>query len=256
MRYDFRPVAECDMCGGQSFRMLGMRLSASQGLNPRAAQGIAVPVKQCRDCSLIFADPQPVPDDLSDHYGVPPESYWTPAAFNWSPDYFSREIETAQRLMGFRPGMTALDIGAGLGKAMRSLAVAGFDTWGIEPEAAFRDRAISGMGIDPDRLRLATVESAEFAPESFDFIAFGAVLEHVYRPSQAIDRAMRWLRPGGIIQAEVPSSRWLVARLSTSTSGFAGQITSRISARCTCRSTSMSSGWSRLADTRWPTMSS
>ena len=212
MRYEFRPVSACDMCGGRSFRLLGMRLSASQGLRPRKAEGIAVPVKQCVDCGLIFADPQPVPEDLSEHYGLPPEEYWHDADFQWSPEYFSAEIAAAKRLLGFAGGMTALDIGVGLGKAMKSLAAAGFDTWGIEPSEGFRSIAISGMGLDPDRVQLARVEEAEFGPLQFDFITFGAVLEHLYSPSLAIERALGWLKPGGIIQAEVPSSRWLVAK--------------------------------------------
>ena len=32
-------------------------------------------------------------------------------------------------------------------------------------------------------------------------------------PSRALERAVEWLKPGGVIQAEVPSSRWLISRL-------------------------------------------
>ena len=48
---------------------------------------------------------------------------------------------------------------------------------------------------------------------SFDFITFGAVLEHLYDPAFALDRAMKWLKPGGIIQAEVPSADHLMSKL-------------------------------------------
>jgi ubiquinone/menaquinone biosynthesis C-methylase UbiE len=202
------------MCGSSDFAMLGMRLSASQGFSPRKAEGIAVPIKKCSSCGLVFADPQPIPENLSDHYGLPPEDYWADEAhWHWTPGYFSREIAEACRLLDFTPGMTALDIGAGLGKAMRSLDNAGFDSWGIEPSPAFRNRAIEKMGINPDRVTLASAEDAEFPPAFFDFITFGAVLEHLYDPALALDRAMRWLKPGGIIQAEVPSSDYLMSRI-------------------------------------------
>src|SRR4029453_13163912 len=62
-------------------------------------------------------------------------------------------------------------------------------------------------------LALAAVEDADYPLERFDFISFGAVLEHLYSPSIAIEQALKWLRSGGIIQAEVPSSRWLISRL-------------------------------------------
>ena len=215
MKYEFRAVEACDMCGGRSFKLLGMRLSTSQGRNPRSAEGIAVPVKRCR-CGLVFADPQPIPEDIADHYGIPAEEYWSPEHFTWTPEYFALEIDTAKRLIPFQPGMTALDIGVGVGLAMTSLSRARFDTFGLEPSAPFRDKAIAAMGLDPERIQLSTVEAAEFAPESFDFITFGAVLEHLYSPSAALAKALRWLKPGGIIQAEVPSSNWLVARLVNS----------------------------------------
>lgn len=206
--YEFVPVAHCDMCGSQDFELLGLRLNGTQGLSPKNASGIAVSVKQCRDCGLIFSDPQPIPKRLSDHYGIPPEEYW--AELYWPPDFFSREIATAKRLLDFRPGMSALDIGAGTGEVMKALIRAGFDAWAIEPSEPFHERAIKE--IDPSRLRLATVEEAEFE-ERFDFITFGAVLEHLYSPSVALRRAFGWLKPGGIIQAEVPSTRYLISKL-------------------------------------------
>src|SRR5688572_15330980 len=189
MRYEFRPIAACNMCGSADFKLLGMRLSASQGFNPAKAEGIAVPVKRCRSCGLIFADPLPVPDSLDDHYGLPAESYWSNEShWHWTPAYFYKEIEDAKQLLDFKPGMTALDIGVGLGKAMRSLAHAGFDAWGIEPIPVFREKAIEKMGLDPARVIHAAAETAEFDEAGFDFITFGAVLEHLYDPAAALDR--------------------------------------------------------------------
>ncbi len=212
MRYEFRPIVRCNMCASTDSRFLGMRLSTSQGLDPRTAEGVAVPVKRCRDCGLIYADPQPVPEDMADHYGVPPEDYWG-EALTWSPDYFSSQIEAAKRLIHFTPCMKALDIGAGVGLAMKSLSLAGFDSWGLEPSQPFRQQAIERTGIDLERLQLATIEDADYQPESFDFITFGAVLEHLYDPHAAIEKAMSWLKAGGVVQAEVPSSDWLIAKL-------------------------------------------
>lgn len=215
LRYEFIPVHECEMCGSRRHKVLGLRVNRSQGRSPRKVSGIAVSVKQCEDCSLIFSDPRPVPADISDHYGIPPESYWThPAAWEVSDSYFAREIAEAKALLNFTAGMKALDIGAGLGKAMTALTRAGFDTWGIEPSEPFRAKAIERMRIPEDRLQPATVEDARFAPGTFDFVTFGAVLEHIQEPGHAIERAMQWLKPGGVLQAEVPSSKWLMSRIA------------------------------------------
>ncbi len=213
MRYAFEPAPACAMCGGGEAKLLGLRLNSSQGLRPRRAQGIAVSVKRCRDCGLIFADPLPVPADLADHYGRPPDDYWAKVE-PWTPDYFASQVADAKRLLPFQPGMTALDIGVGQGKAMRSLIHGGFDAWGVEPSEPFRAFAIDKNGLDPDRVQLAKMEEAEFAPGQFDFITFGAVLEHLLDPSVALERALGWLKPSGLLHAEVPSSNWLPARLA------------------------------------------
>lgn len=213
MHYEFRPIAACNMCGCTSHKLLGLRLSRSQGFRPRHAEGVAVAVKRCRSCDLIFADPQPVPDNIDDHYGIPSEDYWTNEELSWTSAFFGREIAEAKRLLSFKDGMRALDIGSGPGTAMRSMSVAGFDTWGCEPGEQFRSRSIIAMDLDPDRIQLATVEEADYPANFFDFVTFGAVLEHLYDPRAAIDRAMAWLRPGGILHLEVPNADWLIARL-------------------------------------------
>ena len=114
--------------------------------------------------------------------------------------------------MPFTPGMTALDIGSGLGKAMRSLTAAGFDSFGIEPSAIFRSRSIELMGIAPDRVQHAPVEEAEYPPEFFDLISFGAVLEHLYDPKAALEKAL-----GG--SSPMASSTWKCPRRTISWPG-------------------------------------
>jgi ubiquinone/menaquinone biosynthesis C-methylase UbiE len=212
--YRFIPRPACPMCGQADAGIHGMRLDKSQGRRPRTVSGVGVTVKKCRACELIFADPMPAPLDLSDHYGLPPEAYWTPEYFTVSEDYFAAEISAAKRMLGGASGKVALDIGAGIGKGMVALTRAGFDTWGIEPSPSFRERALAGGEIAADRLQRASIEDAVFPPATFDLITFGAVLEHIQEPGEALVRALGWLKTGGVIQAEVPSSRHLIAKLA------------------------------------------
>ncbi|MBV5304814.1 MAG: class I SAM-dependent methyltransferase [Chlorobium sp.] len=123
------------------------------------------------------------------------------------------QIKKAKELINFNAGMKALDIGAGLGKCMIALSKAGFDVEGFEPSATFREKAITKMGISPDKIKLGMIEDIEYPKDSFDFITFGAVLEHLYNPDIAISLALSWLKRDGIIQIEVPSSNWLISKL-------------------------------------------
>ncbi len=213
--YRFSAIHHCNACGTSSdnHKILGQRLNTSQGLNPKNKIGISVGVKQCSGCNLIYSTPQPIPFDLQDHYGTPPEDYWLPEYFSWTPAYFRSQILNANQLLRAQSTPKALDIGAGLGKAMLSMAHAGFDTYGFEPSIPFYERAISEMGISKAKLKLGPVETVAYEDDFFDFITFGAVFEHLYDPSFCLERALGWLKPGGIIHIEVPSSRWLISKI-------------------------------------------
>jgi ubiquinone/menaquinone biosynthesis C-methylase UbiE len=214
-RYYFREVPQCVMCGDASknHKVLGQRLNQSQGFKPRAKTGVAVTVLKCSKCHLIYANPQPVPFDIQDHYGISAEDYWKPEYFQYDSGYFKQEIEQLKKLMDVKPGMKALDVGAGLGKCMISLTNAGFDAYGFEASESFHKMALEKMKIDPARLTRGVIETTNFEENYFDFITFGAVLEHLYDPAKSIEKAIKWLKPGGIIHIEIPSSVHLLAKL-------------------------------------------
>lgn len=215
IRYSFHYIEQCNLCDApsSSHKILGRRLNTSQGKNPRNKVGIATTIMKCKNCGLIFSNPQPIPYDIQDHYGVPPENYWKPDYFKWDENYFKYEIGKLKELMPFREGQKALDIGAGLGKGMLSLMKAGYDTYGFEPSKPFFERAISQMGIPKERLKLGMIEEMNYPENEFDFISFGAVMEHLYDPSTSILQSMKWLKPGGLMQIEVPSSDWLINKI-------------------------------------------
>ena len=93
---------------------------------------------------------------------------------------------------------------------MIALNASGFKAYGIEPSEPFYKKAIEQMNISEEHLTCTSIEKATFPKDYFDFITFGAVLEHLYDPAWAIERAMSWLKPGGVIQIEVPSSDHLM----------------------------------------------
>jgi SAM-dependent methyltransferase len=168
---------------------------------------------RCRSCGLVYANPMPLPADIGQHYDTDPSDYWKPEYFDDDPNYYAGQIAIFRRLWGRDGTPIALDVGAGLGKAMRSLTARGFDAHGIEPSPAFRDAAIAQGGITPDRITLGAVEEVDLPADTFDFVTFGAVLEHLADPAGMLERALGWMRPDGLLHAEVPSSDWLTTRL-------------------------------------------
>lgn len=203
------------MCnsGSASQKIFGKRLNTSQGKNPNSKIGITTTIMKCNVCGLVYSNPLPIPFDIQDHYGVPPENYWKEEYFITDDNYFSSNIERLKKIMRIDKGAKALDIGAGIGKCMVALNKEGFESYGIEPSQSFYERALERMGIMPDRLKLGKIEDVDYPENEFDFITFGAVLEHLYNPSDAIIKAVRWLKPGGVIHIEVPSSKWLINKI-------------------------------------------
>ncbi len=203
------------MCGAPptAFKTLGTRLNRSQGRNPRTARGVAVTIVRCQQCDLIFPDPQPVPARLTDHYDMAGKDYWADsrAEAKADPAAVARFAELRSRYPTDHIP-SALDIGVGSGFTALAMIAAGFEFHGFEPIAQFRDLALKTLDLPESRIGHYGIEQADYPIESFDLVNFGAVLEHLYDPATALSRAVTWLRPGGRIVLEVPSSNWLIAR--------------------------------------------
>lgn len=219
LRYSFHYAENCIMCSSPANRhqVLGKRLNQPQGMSPIRKLGVTTTIVKCRDCGLIFPNPLPVPIDFSDHYGVSPQQYWNEKYFDIDPNYFCGQIATFARLHKQHPirgQPKALDVGAGIGKGIIALQHAGFDAYGVEPSPEFFSMALDKMRIPPSHLQCVPIEEAQFEEGYFDFISFGAVLEHLVDPSAAIQKAIWMLKADGIMHIEVPSSSWLVSRIA------------------------------------------
>lgn len=215
IKYSFKPITTCNMCGAkaQEFKQLGFRLNQSQGYRPKSKSGVSVSVKKCKKCNLIFSDPQPLPESVSEQYDIQPEDYWQETELSWNENYFGEEIKILKSLQPSGDQLKALDVGAGYGRCMRSLELAGYDAYGFEPSKPFYDLAIEKFNIPKEKIQFSTIEDIDYPENSFDFISFGAVLEHLHDPSHSLKKAMRWLKPQGIIHIEVPSSGWFISKL-------------------------------------------
>lgn len=213
MNYRFKKISKCPFCKTENFKLLGKRLNNSQGLNPHKKIGITTSIVRCKQCKLIFPNPLPIPQNINDHYGVPPEDYWKPEYFIFNENYLDGLINWMNEIHPIATGSKILDIGAGLGKAMKALEKNGYDAFGIEPSEPFYQRAIEKIGINKDKLKLSMVEDCDFDENTFDVILFTAVLEHLYDPVTVIEKVMTWLKPNGLLFIEVPSADWLTNRI-------------------------------------------
>ena len=226
MLYDIKEKNQCDACLSprDSHELIGRRMDRRQGFFPRTKIGMIVSVLRCSQCGLIFSTPQVRPLNIDSHYGNPNDYFsCEELAFELSVDTIiyrnPAELRDRWLLQGIDipidpfVGMRALDIGVGHGKNYKWLESVGFETYGIEPSLSFYSRLLEIMRIDPSRLENKPVEEAIFPSDWFSYITFGAVLEHLYSPREALILASKWLAPRGVVHCEVPSSSWLGSKI-------------------------------------------
>jgi SAM-dependent methyltransferase len=103
-----------------------------------------------------------------------------------------------------------LDYGCGAGGFARKMQQRGWDVVGMDFSAHAARRVNAAYGIP---VHVGTLPHPAVAPESFDVINMGAVLEHVHRPHELVEAATRALRPGGLLVVAVPNiDSWTVRR--------------------------------------------
>jgi SAM-dependent methyltransferase len=176
---------------------------------------------RCTRCSLVFMNPRPTETAVANYY---PPDY---------PPFHLEEMDEGgvlERLVlkhlvhcrfptpplgvnntGRAPRI--LDIGCGAGAYLRRRALAGWEAWGLEPDATAAERARQA----PEITRILTGNIAEASShiprEYFDLVSFRDVLEHLHDPLRGLQFAMDVLLPGGYVEIFTPDIASYEARL-------------------------------------------
>jgi SAM-dependent methyltransferase len=129
---------------------------------------------------------------------------------------------TTERLerIGVSAGWRALEVGAGRGSVAAWLArrvgpgghvvATDVDTRLLEPAP--------GTNLQVVR---HDVLADDLAPDCFDLVHCRSLLVHLADPRRALERMVRWVRPGGVLIAEEP---WVAAGLGSCDPALAGAI--------------------------------
>lgn len=188
----------------------GKRLDRSQGLWPEKLNGTVLSIFRCTNCDLVFPNPVPLPTDTF-HYETPLSAGEWSERDAWHQDHFVYELGVLQKLAKLPLSQSlALDVGFGRGDSLKTLSRHFAGVHGLEPFRELYTIALQqmGNGMKKENLHHCDLDQASFQDEQFDFIFFEA-LQHLPDPGSGMKKVLRWLKPGGILYAEVPSSRYL-----------------------------------------------
>lgn len=213
--FEYKNSTSCIMCRNTQSKTLGLRLNQSTGFFPRKKNGLAVTVVKCKKCRLIYTNPLPIPTSVEENYDMEVEEYWGHVDKLEDLDNQQEAISIFRKLYGTTSlnGLSALDIGSGIGQTMIALRKHGFNVFGLEPAPKFYEKAKEWGGFEDSQLQLNTLEGAAYPENSFDYISFLNVLEHVYDPNDALKKTTKWLKPGGLMYVCVPYSGWLTGKI-------------------------------------------
>lgn len=191
----------CPACGGPLARWTSV--PAGEPADQRRFE-----LLRCRDCgSAVTAGEPPGPEAYEQGVyrpGAPRAASVLRAVQRAAATQPVRLLEHA----GMPPGARVLDAGAGGGRLVAELARRGHHSYGIEPSARSRERAL-GAGLD---VRAETLH--EHDASGLDAVVLWHVLEHLDDPRGAVARARNWLRPGGLLLVGVPNPASAQARIA------------------------------------------
>jgi SAM-dependent methyltransferase len=194
----------CGLCGGAE-----RRLEFAEG---------PFEVVTCSSCDLTYVTPRL--KDASLLQSVYDEGYWSSdaAKLRGYTDYRRDEplyLRTSRRRWPVierhcaRPG-NVLDVGCAAGYFLSVARERGWRIAGFEPSETIRRTAEERLG--PGIVRGGVLESAGFAPGSFELVTFWDVLEHVPDPVACLAFARTLLAPGGKLLIETQDVKSLAAR--------------------------------------------
>ncbi len=201
----------CGFCGSESFK----NLYPAPEYSPYSQCNVV----QCSNCGLVRTNPRPTQASLNELY---------------TNEYYSREIPNLQglasqvkifamkhsfswlypRLIPFKisPNATICDIGCGSGQ------------WLGLMQTSYPDAKLYGYEIDKETASIAAklcrgeVHHGDFldnswSSESFDFIAFWDVFEHVDNPKTFMEEVARLLKPNGIVVILYPNFNSIYSKI-------------------------------------------
>lgn len=207
----------CTLCGADRPKFLFFGLDTKYG----KARDRNWKIVQCRDCRLMYMNPQISDSALAEYYS---DDYYS---FDFEPrsglrlkiknavfcHWRGEKVKSLPIALGAmayrslvrhfppaRPRGRLLDIGCGSGETLLELQKAGWDVVGLEYSEAAAEKGRQ-QGLD---IRAGSAQNMDFPPGSFDWIRMSHLLEHVVNPRDLLERAFRVLRPGGRVLIALP----------------------------------------------------
>lgn len=167
-------------------------------------------IVRCRDCRLVFANPQVDESLVLDEYREGGSNdLWVDVLTSGPQLELDREKfgEILDELEPFRGDGRLLDVGTSIGLFLRLAVDRGWDGVGTEFGIRARAYAQETLGVDVSARRIEEIDGP------YDVVTILSVLEHVNDPRAMLREARRLLVPRGALYLIVPNVESLACRV-------------------------------------------
>lgn len=199
-------LVACPICGGDDFTATpGLKHDPMlQGFGGSAAQSRW---SVCRGCGLVLQNPRLTAAQTQDLYSAHAYHSYTDGHVAETIAYALRRpqplIDYLEHVVGLGDTGTMIDVGCGLGGAVISFKLKGWDAHGVEPDPKLA-RVAQNLGAD---VRAEFFDEGSFPAEDADLVYTCHAFEHFLDPLAIARAAHTALREGGVLFVCVPTFR-------------------------------------------------
>ncbi len=209
----FTRLAACPACAGRSLRpykkgTYAGRLTQDEIKITDSQYGRIWDLSLCLDCGHIFANPCPSPDFIFSLYTQVCDPEYEEEAAGRSRN-FLKILDALERIV---PGRGALfDVGAATGILLDLARSRGWQPDGSEPSSWAVKIAAEKYGL---ALRQGPFEAARLKENAYAAVMMIDFIEHTPLPHEAVVRAHRILRRGGVLVLVTPDIHSPAAKIA------------------------------------------
>ncbi len=199
-----RTLEQCLACDSRRLERAAMRYQW---------QGGTFPMARCSDCGMLFLRVQPAGETLARMYSAEyfEQDFRCGRSDANSTDESAFRAENdglLDRFERWRRRGRLLEVGSATGLLLKRARERGWQVTGVEisPDAVAHART---LGLD---VHQGTIADAALAPDAFDVVYLGDVLEHVPDCRATLSEVVRVLSPGGNVVIRGPITTHSLAR--------------------------------------------
>jgi SAM-dependent methyltransferase len=212
-QFNFREIS-CPVCGSDEYRFVGYR----GGEAHQNGVGLKTTIVRCLKCTHQYPNPMPFPSvDLAEIYTDADEYFHNHELDRKKTDSLSL-IDEFERRTG-RKGRL-LDIGCGRGELIWAAKEREWHFEGVDPSSDFIEFGRKHLGVEGKQTSL---QDAAFSAGSFDAVAMGGLIEHLYDPAAMLAEISRVLAPNGWLWFDVPNEDGLYMKVGNAYMRFRGK---------------------------------